>query len=145
MLDLKGRDPRLGDAVVAEARAARPHPPDGEPPPILVCSRFWPVLEQAGRQPDVRVIYSIGSDEELAAVWAKLAGLPDPAVSIHARYLLPGLPHLARFKREGVAVVTWPINDDALARDLTERGVDGMTTDALEVVQRIVADVGRAP
>jgi glycerophosphoryl diester phosphodiesterase len=91
------------------------------------------------------VIYSIGSDEELAAVWAKLANLPDPAVSIHARYLAQGLPHLVRFKEEGVAVVTWPINDDALRLDLTERGVDGMTVDDLGVLGRIVAANGAEP
>jgi glycerophosphoryl diester phosphodiesterase len=140
LLDLKGKNPRLGELVVAEARAARATPPDGEPPPIMVCSRFWHVLERAGDQPDARVIYSVGSDQELAAVWAKLADLPDPAVSIHARYLGRDLPHLARFKRDGVAVVTWPINDIELARDLTERGVDGLTIDDGEVLRQVAAD-----
>jgi glycerophosphoryl diester phosphodiesterase len=139
LLDLKGKNPRLGELVVAEARTARPTPPDGEPPPILVCSRFWPVLERAGSQPDARVIYSVGSDEELATVWAELAALPDPAVSIHVRYLALELPHLARFKREGVAVITWPVNDLGLARDLAERGVDGMTIDDGEVLRQVAS------
>jgi len=138
LLDLKGKDPVLADEVVAQARAVRPAGPDGAPP-LLVCSRFWRVLERTGQQPDVRVIYSVGDEEQLAAVWAKLAALPDPAVSIHARYLKPDLPHLARLKAEGVAVVTWPINDEALASDLTTRGAAGLIVDDVELLIRLVS------
>lgn len=144
MIDLKRGDLLLADAVVAEARTFRPAPPGcplgEEAPPIFVCSRAWGVLERAGREPDVRVIYSVGSDEQLAAVWPKLAALPDPAVSIHARYLGKDLPHLARFKAEGVAVVTWPVNDDELALDLTERGADGLIIDDPEVLRRVATN-----
>ena len=143
LLDLKGMDPALADAVVAEARAARPAGTTGSPP-LLVCSRFWRVLERTGQHPDVRVIYSVGDDEELAGAWAKLAALPDPAVSIHARYLKPDLSHLARFKAEGVAVITWPINDDELARNLTARGADGLIVDDVDVLKRLIGGTLRS-
>ena len=41
---------------------------------------------------------------------------------------------------EGVAVVTWPINAEEQRRDLTERGIDGMTIDSPEVLRCVIGD-----
>jgi hypothetical protein len=38
-----------------------------------------------------------------------------------------------------VAVITWPVNDLGLARDLAERGVDGMTIDDGEVLRQVAS------
>jgi glycerophosphoryl diester phosphodiesterase len=140
LLDLKGRDVGLAAALLDVVRRHRAAVADGhgDAPPILVCSPFWDVLEAAGQHPDVRIIYSVGRDAALARVWDKLAALPDPAVSIHVRYLGKDLPHLARFKSEGVAVITWPVNDVDLCRDLTDRGVDGLTSDTHQVLEAVI-------
>jgi glycerophosphoryl diester phosphodiesterase len=141
MLDLKGRDVRLAEAVLEIVRRHRPAAADGRDAaaPILVCSPFWNVLEAAGRHGDVRLIYTVGRDQALKAIWTKLATVPDPAVSIHVRYLGKDLPHLARFKAEGVGVITWPINDGNLARNLTERGTDGLIVDDVELLRQVVS------
>ena len=135
LLDLKGTDVRLADAVVELVRRHRPAAPDT--PPILVCSPFWEVLDAAGRHPDVRVIHSVGRDAALARLFDRVADVPDPAVSIHVRYLGKPLPHLARFRDAGIAVVTWPVNDAALAQDLIGRGVDGLIMDDPALLRRI--------
>ena len=137
MLDLKGTDVRLADAVVDLVHRHRPIAPGT--PPILVCSPFWEVLEAAGRRPDVRIIHSVGRDAALSRVFDRVAGVPNPAVSIHVRYLSKDLPHLARFRDAGIAVMTWPVDDGALAEDLIGRGVDGLIVDDPALLRRIAA------
>jgi glycerophosphoryl diester phosphodiesterase len=145
MLDLKGRSPRLAERLVAAVRQARPSPPGQDAPPILICARNWSSLEAAGRHPDVRVIHSVGDETELAAVWNRLAPVPDPAVSIHARLL--DEPTLARFVAEGIAVISWPINTQNLREDLTARGASGLTIDEADVLRAVLAggEVPQAP
>ncbi len=137
MLDLKGRSQRLAERLVAAVRMARPAPAGDSAPPILICARNWTALEAAGRHPDVRVIHSVGDDDELAAVWARLASLPDPAVSIHARLL--DEPTLARFVADEIAVISWPINTQELREDLTARGASGLTIDEPDVLRAVLA------
>lgn len=137
MLDLKGRSPRLAERLVTAVRSARPATAGEEPPPILICARNWTSLEAAGRHPDVRVIHSVGDEAELAAVWDRLAPVPDPAVSIHARLL--DEPTLARFVSEGIAVISWPINTQELREDLTARGASGLTIDDPDVLRAVLA------
>ena len=137
MLDLKGRSPRLAERLVAAVRQARPTPASQAAPLILICTRNWTSLEAAGRHPDVRVIHSVGDEAELAAVWARLAPVPDPAVSIHARLL--DEPTLARFVSEGIAVISWPINTQELREDLTARGASGLTIDEADVLRAVLA------
>lgn len=137
LLDLKGRSPRLAERLVAAVRAARPAPTGETPPPILICARTWPALEAAGRHPDVRIVYSVGNEAELAAVWKELAAIPHPAVSIHARLL--DAPTLARFVAEDVAVISWPINTQELRQDLTARGATGLTIDDPEVMRAVLS------
>jgi len=137
MLDLKGRSPRLAERLVESVRAARPTSAEDTTPPILICARTWPALETAGRHPDVRVIYSVGNEAELAAVWPKLAAIPHPAVSIHARLL--DEPTLARFVAGDVAVISWPINTQELRQDLTARGATGLTIDDPEVMRAVLS------
>lgn len=137
MLDLKGRSPRLAERLVAAVREVRATPPGETPSPILICARAWPALETAGRHPDVRVIHSVGTEAELAAVWPKLAAIPHPAVSIHARLL--DEPTLARFVAENVAVISWPINTEELRQDLTARGASGLTIDESEVMRAVLS------
>jgi glycerophosphoryl diester phosphodiesterase len=137
MLDLKGRSPRLAERLVAAVRQARPTPAGESAPPILICARNWTSLEAAGRHPDVRVIHSVGDEDELAAVWDRLAPVPDPAVSVHARLL--DEPTLARLVSTGIAVISWPINTQELREDLTARGASGLTIDEPDVLRAVLA------
>ena len=91
------------------------------------------------------MIHSVGDETELAAVWARLAPVPDPAVSIHARLL--DEPTLARFVTEGIAVISWPINTQDLREDLTARGASGLTIDEDDVLRAVLAggEVPQAP
>lgn len=137
MLDLKGRSPRLAERLVAGVRQARPTPSGTVTPPILICGRNWTSLEAAGRHPDVCVIHSVGDEAELAAVWDRIASVPNPAISIHARLL--DEPTLVRFVANGIAVISWPINTQELRVDLTARGASGLTIDDPEVLRAVLS------
>jgi hypothetical protein len=78
---------------------------------------------------------SVGSDDELAAVWPRLREAPAPAVSIHRRYLTPEIA--GRLKALGTTIVTWPINSLADARHLHALGVDGFTTDNPWLIEQL--------
>ncbi len=77
---------------------------------------------------------TIGDRRELAAV---LAGgrLPDDAVSIRHRLL--DAETLARLHERVGGVVAWTVNDVARARWLRDAGVDGVTTDHLDVLHAL--------
>lgn len=128
-LDLKGEDPKLGTDVVDTIRRLQPERE------IIACGRTWHQLDPIVGCPGVTVFYSVGSDEELANVWERLGPMRHPAVSINHQYLTPEL--MGRFKEIGATVVSWTINTIDDARGFHEMGVDGFTSDNLELIQRI--------
>lgn len=128
-LDLKGKDPELGTEIVATLHGLRPDHP------VILCGRTWHQLDRVVDHPGVTVFYSVGSDDELAMVWERLTPMRNPAVSIHSRYVTPEL--MRRFKGIGATVVSWPIDTFDVARRLHDIGVDGFTSDNLELVRRI--------
>lgn len=128
-LDLKGEHPDLGKLVVdavAQAQPARA---------LILCGRNWQQLDSVVNHPDVLTFYSVGSDEELAAIWERLDRMTYPAVSIHCRYLTPDIA--GRLKELGTTVVTWPINSITSARRLHRLGIDGFTSDNLWLIENI--------
>lgn len=136
-LDLKGNDPNLGRMVVDAFGREQPHRKlDGtlDRKPIL-CGRNWCQLDPVSENPDVMTFYSVGSDQELAAVWERLRRMPHPAVSIHCRYLTPEI--VGRLKDLGTTIVTWPINSITSARRLHDLGVDGFTSDNAWLISNI--------
>ncbi|MBA2278138.1 MAG: glycerophosphodiester phosphodiesterase [Chloroflexia bacterium] len=132
LLDLKGKDTSLAEHVVATIRGGQPARQ------IILCGRNWAQLDPVAADEELTIFYSVGSDDELRAVWAKLARTAHPAVSIHARYLTPRLTQ--RFHDARTTVISWPINDIALARHLFDLGVDGFTTDNIPLLERIARD-----
>lgn len=136
LLDLKGDDTTLAPRLVDTIRAAQPARQ------IILCGRNWAQLDPVAADDDVTIFYSVNSDDELRAVWAKLARTAHPAISIHARYLTADLAR--RFHDARTTVISWPVNDLALASRLFALGVDGFTTDNLALLQTIARDRANA-
>jgi len=128
-LDLKGVDPKLPVQMVELIRELQPERQ------IILCGRTWPQLDLVEEEEDVTVFFSVGSDEELTAIWSKLDGMEVPAISIHKRYL--DADTVKKFKERNTTIVTWAVNTFAEARELHERGVDGFTTDNQELIKWI--------
>ena len=131
-LDLKGKDRHLAHAIVEDIQTFQP---DRQ---IVLCGRTWAQLDEVVDAPHVTVFYSVGSDEELATVWSRLERMVHPAVSIHSRYLTE--PLMRRFKELGTTVVTWAVNEYEHARSLWEIGVDGFTSDNLDMLAHIAEE-----
>jgi glycerophosphoryl diester phosphodiesterase len=134
MLDLKGyrgSDPAIATRIADAMRVRRP----GQP--YLVCSQNWRLLDAFREMPAARLAHSIGSGRQLARAWTRLSRDGHDAVSIHAKLLDAGV--VAALKRRVGIVMTWPINaPDDLNRAL-DWGVDGVTTDRLEIARLVRA------
>jgi len=138
-LDLKGNDPDLGRKVVEAIQREQPNHEQRRTP--ILCGRNWRQLVPFSGNPDVVTFYSVGSDEELAAVWDRLRRMPSPAISIHCRYLIPEV--IGRLKDLNTTIVTWPINSITSARRLHDLGVDGFTSDNAWLIANIARDRAR--
>ena len=132
LLDLKGDDTALAPRLVDTIRAQQPARQ------VILCGRNWDQLDSVAADDDVTIFYSVNSDDELRAVWAKLARTAHPAISIHARYLTQELAR--RFHDARTTVISWPVNDLTLANRLFALGVDGFTTDNLTLLETIARD-----
>jgi hypothetical protein len=95
-----------------------------------VCGHLLDDLEDV-RAAGFRTWRTARDSRELAALFA--AGpLPDEAVSIRHTLLRPGV--VERLHEHIPTVVAWTVNSLARARQLRAIGVDGLTTDSLEVL-----------
>lgn len=135
-LDLKGTDTQLPLDIVAYIREKQPERR------IILCGRTWAQLDRVAEEQDVTIFYSVGSDEELAAIWSRLDRMEHPAISINKRYL--NAESVARFKERDVTIVTWTVNTFAEAKALHALGVDGFTTDNPELIRWIPRERERA-
>jgi glycerophosphoryl diester phosphodiesterase len=134
MLDLKGNNQRLPDAVACVRREVLPDQR------LLVCSQNWAQLERFRPYPNIDLVHSIGNRRQLAFAWGRLAGSGFDAVSIHARMLTPDL--VARLQRLVSGIITWPINTPAQLRHVLDLGVDGFTSDNLTLMQTFLETRG---
>jgi glycerophosphoryl diester phosphodiesterase len=104
---------------------------------VVVCGRAWSQLDPIESLPNVHVFYSVGNDAELAMVWEKLAAQANPAISIHHELLHPET--IERLNDLDATIVAWTVNDAKLAGRLFQQGVDGFTSDNVDLLRRIVA------
>lgn len=132
MLDLKGRNIEASERILATVRAALP----GQP--FTVCSRSWTLLEAFAEAPGVNVVHSVGSMAQLAAVWKRLKTFPGSGISIHQRLLTAEV--VARLRGHVPVVMTWPVNDEARMWEVVEWGVNGIISDRLDVLERLIAE-----
>ena len=129
MFDLKGTDLRLAEALRAQMAASAP----GRR--YWVCSRSWDLLEPFRSHPDVQVAHSVGSTAQLRAVRAHLTWETHHAISIHRRLLTAAV--VGSLKELASAVITWPVNSWADFEAVRELGVDGITSDSLDLIRAL--------
>jgi glycerophosphoryl diester phosphodiesterase len=132
MLDLKGRDRRLPDTVLAGIKRLLPEHE------VMVCSRNWALLESFRDAPGVRVVHSVGSAAQLRSFLLRPFRPEEEAISIHQRLLTPAL--VARLRERAGLVMSWPVNSLRDARRLAAWGVNGIITDELRVVRALARD-----
>ena len=117
LLDLKGRDPRLGELVLDALRGRS----------VTVCARSPRLLEPFARLEHVRVFQSLGSRRQLEAHLRNAGTLRLDGVSIHERLLDERV--VAELRRHGTTVITWPVNTLRRAHELARLGVHGLISD----------------
>ncbi len=130
LLDLKGRDRRLPGALVEAIGRTRA---DGW---HAVSSQRWSLLDALRRTPGLSTVYSIGNRRQLGRIWSRLGRMEYPAVSIHQRLLDPAT--VRALKEHSTSIITWPVNDGWRKDELVAWGVDGIISDDLELLGRVV-------
>jgi glycerophosphoryl diester phosphodiesterase len=129
LLDLKGSATALVPLASSTLDQLAPERP------YTVCSRNWDLLDAYPRGPHVRVLYSAGNVRELRAALQHLTRPRTDGISIHARLLSAEV--VGRLRERAGLVVSWPVNTLALANRLRSWGVDGVSTDRLEIVRAL--------
>lgn len=132
MLDLKGSDRRLSAAVIEAMERFIP----GRP--VTVCSRNWALLDAFAGRPEVRVVHSVGSAGQLRALSRLGLGRDELAISIHERLLTPAT--VRDLTRRAGLIMTWPINTPARMTELIAQGVNGIISDDLALLARLVRE-----
>jgi glycerophosphoryl diester phosphodiesterase len=130
MLDLKGKDRRLAERVVAELV-----PYLGQRR-LTICTRAWPLLEAFEGLP-VRRIHSVGTARQLRALIRATSSRRIEGVSIHERLL--DLAAVTELRRVAGVVITWPVNDLTRAAELARLGVDGLISDRPGAISGLAA------
>jgi hypothetical protein len=129
MIDLKGDHERLPAAVIEAIRAG------ASMRKVIVCGQNWPLVDPFVGEDGVQAVHSIGRATQLEAF---LRGdRRTEGISIHMRLLSPDV--VASLKKRAPVVVTWPINTLAALRHVADCGVDGVTTDSMEILRAVVA------
>ena len=126
MLDLKGHDPRLAGRIAEAVERA------GLAGRVTVCSQDWRHLERLSGAPGIRVVHSIGGARALERLRTRFEGRRLAGVSIHRRLLDAGTVEDLH-ARAGL-VLSWPVETAAVARHLTNIGVDGLISQAFEPI-----------
>ncbi len=134
MLDLKGNDPHLPEAVLQALHAL---PRTGH---VAVCSRNRAQVDALAGQHGITAIHSVGKTHHLRRVLDHLTtggAQCKTGISIHQRLLGPA--RISELRSLATPIITWPVNDAGLARRLVSWGVDGVISDDLGLVREIVA------
>jgi glycerophosphoryl diester phosphodiesterase len=129
-IDVKGANPRLPRAIVSAVRAS------GVPERVSICGQNWPVLNAIGREePRIAVYHSLGSKVHFAAyrqATPQPSGVQIAGVSALRKLLTEADVQL--FQARGLRVIAWTVNNAAEAGKLAGWGVDGITSDRLDVL-----------
>ncbi len=127
MFDLKGRDPSLPPELVRALQDS------GRPAPYMVSSQSWDLLEHFRDMPEVKVAHSVGGPLQLRRVWKQLTWHDRHIISIHFKLL--DAQTVARLKERTSGVITWPINSRERLEKVISWGVDGFTSDSIELIR----------
>ena len=121
MLDLKGRDMRLSEGVIAALAEHR-----GAGARTVVCSQSWELLRPFDPLPDVHVVHSVGSDRQLGALRRRFAGCRLDGISIHRKLL--DAATVGELRERAALVMSWPVATADEAHQLAGWGVQGLIT-----------------
>jgi glycerophosphoryl diester phosphodiesterase len=125
LLDLKGNDRRLPDALL-EAVAT-------ETRPLAVCSPNWRLVDAFAEDGRITRVHSAGGSRALRALPGHLRGRERAAVSIHHRLLTA--TSVTTLREVASMIIAWPVNTRAALDDVLHLGVDGVTSDSLELIK----------
>lgn len=135
MLDLKGHDSiaarEIADISTYLAIEHR----------LYVCARDWTLLEPF-RDTAAVTVHSAGKGWELERLAPLIESGECTAVSIHQRLL--GRETVEGLLKHVHTLMTWPVNDIPRMNELLGWGVNGITTDRLEVVRAMQESKTRA-
>jgi glycerophosphoryl diester phosphodiesterase len=129
MIDLKGDDETLAPAVLHALHDA------GGERPVIVCSQNWRHIDPLLGEPAVTAVHSIGNARQLQAL---LARKPFETQGISIDSVLLDEEVVRQLHDRAPIVVTWPINRTSLLERVTALGVDGVITDSLSILRRVV-------
>lgn len=129
-VDVKGLHPRLPAAIARAVREA------GALGRVSVCGQYWPVLNAIGREePGIPIYHSLGRPEHLAVyrrATPTIEGGRVAGVSVARGLITP--EDVQAFHDRGLRTVVWTVNDTAEAAKLAGWGVDGITSDRLDLL-----------
>lgn len=131
VLDLKGRDERLADDLVA---ALAPRLARGSP--TTICARHWPLLEPFAGLSGARLVHSVGSARGLRRLRNQLGTGRIQAITIHERLL--DSRAVADLRDLADTIMTWPVNTLERAQELVRWGVDGLISDQPGLIQTAI-------
>lgn len=131
MLDLKGRRVSAGRSVAKLLHEGGHHQP------VLVCGRYWPLVDSVAELPFVRPVLSARNRTELARLRQRLSSVgPTYGVSIHRSLLDKAI--VAELNQHVDVLMTWPINDIASLDQMLAMGVTGIISDENEVLAELI-------
>ena len=127
LIDISGRDPDTAQAVAGAVDQA------GAEDRVAGCGD-WNHLDRLGELlPRVPRFYTIGKVRDLESLRPRLARREVRAVSIYRGAVTPAI--VRELKNAGVeTTIAWTVNDPAEARRLLSWGIDGITSDSLELL-----------
>jgi glycerophosphoryl diester phosphodiesterase len=132
-VDVKGAHPRLPRAIVSAVRDC------GVPERVAVCGQNWQMLDAIGREePRIAVYHSLGSTAHFAAyrqATPQPSGVRVAGVSAWRQLLTEADVRL--FQARGLRVIAWTVNKAAEAGKLADWGVDGITSDRLDLLAQL--------
>lgn len=133
-LDLKGKNIRLADAVIAFVRDR------GLDDAVVFSSPEWHLLDRVRARLGAPCFYTLDTDNFERRVGEVLAGGFD-YLAVNHRLLDP--ERAARLKEAGCRMVAWTVNSLDRARQLVAWGVDGVVSDHVAILEALKADAAR--
>jgi glycerophosphoryl diester phosphodiesterase len=139
LIDLKGRSRGFPDVLVGALRRrnAFEH--------AAICGKDWSVLERT-RSLDSRtqVFYTLETSEHLDLYLARRRErTAPPTISCFHRLLTPATVEV--LKSTGSIIFAWTVDSEPRARQLLAWGVDGITSNRLDMLNRIVERSNASP
>ncbi|MGD9892986.1 MAG: glycerophosphodiester phosphodiesterase [Dehalococcoidia bacterium] len=132
LIDLKGRGQRLPDALDSVLRRRNAFNR------TALCGKNWASLDRArALDPRTRVFFTLERTKHLDAYLARRRdGSAPPAISCFHGLLTPAT--VDALKAAGATIFAWTIDSEQRARQLLAWGVDGITSNRLDMLSRLV-------